>query len=178
MYFIFIIYSLLKSEHLYIVKLQGIAIKYIGMIFSQFIAIYISIEMFYIWYYKHKYCLNYGNQFILKHFEFFSKNYNSNIFFNLIHTYYNNNNIQKYCNDKEKCAAEAQTSAVFERCVCSPYSNDSYQCPIKVTKVSCNEKISVQDKCKQPNGLENLKKILFDFLNFWIKINFAKKNFW
>ena len=93
MYFIFIIYSLLKSEHLYIVKLQGIAIKYIGMIFSQFIAIYISIEMFYIWYYKHKYCLNYGNQFILKHFEFFSKNYNSNIFFNLIHTYYNNNNI-------------------------------------------------------------------------------------
>ena len=41
------------------------------MICSQFIVIYISIEMFYISYYKHKYCPNYGNQFILKQFDFF-----------------------------------------------------------------------------------------------------------
>ena len=126
MHFIFIIYSLLKSEHLYIVKLQGIAIKYIGMIFSQFIAIYISIEMFYIWYYKHKYCINYGNQFILKPFEFFSKNYNSNIFFNLIHTYYNNNNI--HFRNIAMIKKNVLLRPKLQRC--SPHSNDSYQCPI------------------------------------------------
>ena len=45
----------------------------------------------------------------------------------------------------------------------------------KVTKVSCNENISVQVKCKQPKGLKNFKFFLFNFLNFWTKINFEKK---
>ena len=45
----------------------------------------------------------------------------------------------------------------------------------KVTKVSCNENISVQVKGKQPNSLKNFKFFLFNFLNFRIKINFEKK---
>ena len=48
---------------------------------------------------------------------------------------------------------------------------------ITVTTVGCNEKISVQVKCKQPKGLKDFKFFLFNFLNFQIKINFEKKNF-
>ena len=36
----------------------------------------------------------------------------------------------------------------------------------KVTKVSCNEKFSVQVKGKQPKDFKKFKKKLFDFLNF------------
>ena len=45
----------------------------------------------------------------------------------------------------------------------------------KVTKVSCNENISVQVKGKQSKGFKYSKFILFNFLNFQIEINFEKK---
>ena len=45
----------------------------------------------------------------------------------------------------------------------------------KVTKVSCNEKIPVQVKCKQPKGLKIFQFFLSNFLNFWIIIYFEKK---
>ena len=47
--------------------------------------------------------------------------------------------------------------------------------PTKVTKVSCNEKISVQVKGKQPKGFKNFKSFLLNLLNFQIKINIEKK---
>ena len=39
----------------------------------------------------------------------------------------------------------------------------------KVTKVSFNEKFSIQVKGKQPKDFKKLKKFLFDFLNFQTK---------
>ena len=46
-----------------------------------------------------------------------------------------------------------------------------------VTKVSYNEKISVQVKSKQPKGFKNFKFFLFNFRTNWIKMNSDKKFF-
>ena len=46
---------------------------------------------------------------------------------------------------------------------------------IYIAKVNYNEKFSVQVKGKQSKGFKYSKFILFNFLNFQIEINFAKK---
>ena len=115
------------------------------MICSQFIVIYISIEMFYISYYKHKYCPNYGNQFILKQFDFFPPKIITPIYaisghFFLLLLLCGNiyNNISSISYIFITTIIIFRNIAMIKKNVllrpklqrCSPHSNDSYQCPI------------------------------------------------